>query len=80
MLGKLKELLAGWSVLTLVKKLASRYVPIAAAGAVAFFSKWAPDGTADEAKAQAAVATVLWILFESARNVAIYAVRRKQEK
>lgn len=80
MLTKIKELFAGWSAWVLIKKLAGRYVPVAVAGSVAFFSKWAPEGSAEPEKVQAAVATVLWLALESARNAAIYALRRRNEK
>lgn len=77
MLDKIKASLAGWSFAVLFKKLASRFAPVFIAGAVAFFSRWAPAGSAD-LDVQAAMGTVFWLILETARNVITYAITHKK--
>lgn len=78
--SKVRELLAGWSVWVLVKKLAGRVVPVASAGAFAFLSKWAPETAGDETKVKAAVALFIWAALESLRNAAVYALKKREDK
>lgn len=77
---KIRELLAGWSAWVLLKKLAGRAVPVASAGAFAFLSKWAPETAGDEKSVKAAVALLIWAALESARNAAVYALKKRGEK
>jgi len=77
--SKAKELLAGWSAWVLIKKLAGRSIPVAAAGAVAFLSKWAPDTVGDGESTRAAVGLLLWAGLESLRNAAVYALSKKEK-
>lgn len=76
---KLKESFAGWSAWVLAKKLAGRAIPVAAAGAATYLSKWAPDTTADGESTKAAIGLLLWAALEAARNAIVYAVKKGRE-